>query len=61
VVCGGIQSQIHRQLPGHHFLITFTVPEQLRSFMRQHQRLGYSALFTLRSMRRPLKLLKLSG
>jgi hypothetical protein len=40
-----LQSQIHRQLPGHHFLITFTVPEQLRSFMRQHQRLGYSALF----------------
>ena len=25
--------------------ITFTVPEQLRSFMRQHQRVGYSALF----------------
>jgi len=40
-----LQKQIERQLPGHHFLITFTVPEQLRSFMRQHQRLGYSALF----------------
>ena len=37
--------QIERQLPGHHFLITFTVPEQLRSFMRQHQRMAYSALF----------------
>jgi Putative transposase/Transposase zinc-binding domain len=40
-----LQSQIQRQLPGHHFLITFTVPQQLRSFIRQHQRLGYSALF----------------
>ena len=33
-----LQTQIQRQLPGHHFLITFTVPEQLRSFMRQNQR-----------------------
>jgi hypothetical protein len=31
--------------PGHHFLITFTVPEPLRYFMRQNQRLAYSALF----------------
>jgi hypothetical protein len=40
-----LKTHIQRQLPGHHFLITFTVPEQLRSFIRQHQRLGYSALF----------------
>jgi hypothetical protein len=40
-----LQTQITRQLPGHHFLITFTLPQQLRSFMRQHQRLGYSAMF----------------
>lgn len=40
-----LETQIKRQLPGHHFLITFTVPEQLRSFMRQNQRRGYSALF----------------
>jgi hypothetical protein len=40
-----LASQIKWQLPGHHFLITFTVPEQLRSFMRQHQRVAYSALF----------------
>jgi hypothetical protein len=40
-----LQTQINRQLPGHHFLITFTVPEQLRSFIRQHQRVCYSALF----------------
>jgi hypothetical protein len=40
-----LEKQIERQLPGHHFLITFTVPEQLRSFLRQHQRACYSALF----------------
>jgi hypothetical protein len=40
-----LQTPIQRQLPDHHFLITFTVPQQLRSFIRQHQRLGYSALF----------------
>ena len=40
-----LRKQIERQLPGHHFLITFTVPQPLRSFMRQHQRACYSALF----------------
>jgi hypothetical protein len=40
-----LQKQIERQLPGHHFLITFTVPEPLRSFIRQNQRVAYSALF----------------
>jgi len=37
--------QLKRQLPGNHFMITFTVPQQLRRFVRSHQRLGYSALF----------------
>jgi Putative transposase/Transposase zinc-binding domain len=40
-----LEKQIKRQLPGHHFLITFTVPENLRPFMRQNQRVAYSALF----------------
>jgi len=40
-----LEKQIERQLPGHHFLVTFTVPEQLRSFIRQNQRVCYSALF----------------
>jgi Putative transposase/Transposase zinc-binding domain len=40
-----LQKHIGRQLPGHHFLVTFTVPEKLRSFMRQNQRVAYSALF----------------
>jgi len=40
-----LQMQINRQLPGHHFLITFTVAEKLRSFIRSNQQLAYSALF----------------
>lgn len=34
-----------RQLPGHHFLLTFTAPENLRRFIRKYQRTAYSALF----------------
>jgi len=37
--------RIKHQLPGHHFMITFTVPEQLRRFIRKNQRAAYSALF----------------
>jgi hypothetical protein len=40
-----LEKQIKRQLPGHHFLLTFTVPENLRRFIRKYQRLAYSALF----------------
>lgn len=40
-----LKRQLERQLPGHHFLLTFTVPEQIRRFIRRHQRLAYSALF----------------
>jgi hypothetical protein len=29
----------------HHFLVTFTVPKELRSVLRRHQRDGYAALF----------------
>jgi hypothetical protein len=38
-------NQMQRQLPGHHFMITFPVPQQLRPFIRSHQRICYSALF----------------
>jgi hypothetical protein len=34
-----------RQLPGEHFMLTFTVPEPLRPFLRRHQTIGYGALF----------------
>lgn len=40
-----LQMQMKRQLPAHHFLVTFTVPEKLRPFIRSNQRLAYSALF----------------
>src|SRR5919109_2201843 len=40
-----LKKQLERQLPGHHFLLTFAVPQPLRSFMRQNQRLAYCALF----------------
>jgi Putative transposase/Transposase zinc-binding domain len=40
-----LERQRARQLPGEHFLLTFTVPEPLRPFLRQHQKLGYGALF----------------
>jgi len=44
-----LHRQLERQLPGHHFLITFTVPEELRPFLRSHQRIGYGALFAASS------------
>jgi hypothetical protein len=40
-----LQRQLDRQLPGHHFMMTFTVPEQLRFFIRGHQRVAYAAMF----------------
>lgn len=40
-----VNRQIQRQVPGHHFMVTFTVPEQLRNFMRSNQKVSYSALF----------------
>jgi len=40
-----LEKQIKRRLPGHHFMITFTVPNTLRRFVRSNQRLGYSAMF----------------
>ncbi len=40
-----LNTQLQRQLPTHHFMLTFTVPEALRAFLRGHQRSGYAALF----------------
>ena len=40
-----LETQMNRQLPGHHFLVTFTVPEEIRRFIRSHQRICYSAMF----------------
>jgi hypothetical protein len=41
----GLERQLERQLPGPHFMLTFTVPEALRAFLYHHQRLGYNTLF----------------
>ena len=40
-----LEAQMSRQLPGHHFMITFTVPALVRRFIRSHQRIAYAALF----------------
>lgn len=40
-----LERQIERALPTHHFMLTFTVPEPLRAFLRSNQRIGYEALF----------------
>jgi hypothetical protein len=40
-----LQRQLERALPTHHFMLTFTVPESLRAFLRSNQRVGYEALF----------------
>jgi len=39
-----LQHHLDTQLPGPHFLLTFTVPETLRPFLRSHQRLAYQAM-----------------
>ena len=36
--------QLQRQLPTPYFMVTFTVPAQLREFLRAHQRVGYGAV-----------------
>lgn len=44
-----VEKQMKKQLPGHHFMITFTVPEQIRSFIRKNQKIAYAALFSASS------------
>jgi Putative transposase/Transposase zinc-binding domain len=45
-----LQHHLDTQLPGPHCLLTFTVPEALRPFIRSHQRPAYQALFQASSM-----------
>ena len=40
-----MERQLERVLPGHHFMVTFTVPEEIRSFIRSHQKDAYGAMF----------------
>ena len=44
-----LHHHLEQQLPGPHFLITFTVPETLRPFIRSQQRLAYHTMFTASS------------
>ena len=40
-----LQKQSDRLLPIHHFLVTFTVPEELRGLLRACPNEGYEAIF----------------
>ena len=40
-----LEKQTDRLLPCPYFLVTFTLPAELREFARSHQRVIYSALF----------------
>ena len=40
-----LEKQVARLLPVHHFLVTFTVPKELRWVLRGAQRDGYRAIF----------------
>ena len=40
-----IERQVQKQLPALYFMITFTLPRELRSLVWQHQRVIYTLLF----------------
>lgn len=40
-----LERQLQKQVPAQYFMITFTLPAQLRSLAWRHQRLFYSVLF----------------
>jgi hypothetical protein len=40
-----LENQCKKQVPANYFMVTFTIPAQLRSLFFQHQRLGYGLLF----------------
>ena len=44
-----MDTQLEKLLPVNYFMITFTVPEEMRPFMRAHQRETYNALFAASS------------
>lgn len=45
-----LEKQSSKLLIGvHHFMVTFTVPQELREVLRTHQRAGYEALFAASS------------
>jgi uncharacterized Zn finger protein (UPF0148 family) len=44
-----LEKQLEKLLPCSYFLLTFTVPEELRRFVRTHQAQAYSAMFSAAS------------
>jgi hypothetical protein len=40
-----LEKQLDRSLPGSHFMLTFTMPEQIRAFCRSNQGAAYRAMF----------------
>lgn len=40
-----LEKQTARLLPVHYFLVTFTVPTELRELLRAHPKLGYDTIF----------------
>ena len=40
-----LDKRLKEQLPGAYFMVTFTVPETLRPYLKGAQKIGYSALF----------------
>ena len=44
-----LDKRMKEQLPGPYFMVTFTVPENIRSFMRSSQGEAYSAFFRVAS------------
>lgn len=44
-----LNAQCERLMPGHHFMVTFTVPEQIRGIIRSHQKDSYGAMFNASS------------
>ncbi|HDH11903.1 MAG TPA: IS91 family transposase [Nitrospirae bacterium] len=44
-----LQRQLNNLLPCSYFLITFTVPDELRPFVRSNQQAAYSAMFSAAS------------
>lgn len=40
-----LEKQKQGQLPGHHFMLTFTMPQEIRDFIHSNQRVCYAAMF----------------
>ena len=41
-----LHKQVEKLLPTHYFLVTITLPQELRRVVRSHQKIAYAALFS---------------